>query len=95
MTKMEATKSNSNSGKLSFWAIVVIAANTMNGPGLTALPAIAQSAGHITYAVLVLAVMCVTLYVIKRLCMLYGVKNCYSPELEESDIVALSGKAWI
>lgn len=82
--------------KLSFWAIVAIAANTMNGPGLTTLPAVAQSAGRITYAVLVVLATCVTCYVVKRLCVLIWTKKLhrYCPELEESDIVALSGNAW-
>jgi hypothetical protein len=95
MTELEVPTTNPVS-KLSFWAIVVIAANTMNGPGLTTLPAVAQSAGLFTYAVLVVLATCVTCYVVKRLCVLIWTKKLqrYIPELEESDIVALSGNAW-
>lgn len=83
--------------KFSFWAIVVIAANTMNGPGLTTLPSTAGSAGQITFCFLVAIAALVTSCVVSRLCNLMwkGRKieeHCCSPKSEESDIVALSEK---
>jgi hypothetical protein len=53
--------------KLSFAAIVVIAANTMNGPGLTTLPSIASASGQVTFSVLVMVAALVTSFVVRRL----------------------------
>lgn len=83
--------------KLSLSAILVIAANTMNGPGLTTLPTVARSAGTVMYTILVILATIVTSYVIRRLCTVMWSQHKthhHSPVLEESDLVALSGDAW-
>lgn len=54
--------------QLSFAAIVVIASNTMNGPGLTTLPSIANAAGQVTFQVLVIVAALTTSFVVSRLC---------------------------
>ena len=82
---------------LSFWSIVVIAANTMNGPGLTILPSIAQSAGLVTFGLLVVTATCVTAFCLHRLCSVIWMRkmhNCSTPRLGECDIVSLSEHAW-
>jgi hypothetical protein len=61
------TESSSSSPKLSFTAIVVIAANTMNGPGLTTLPSIASASGQVTFSVLVTVAALITSFVVHRL----------------------------
>ncbi len=53
---------------LSFPAILVIAANTMNGPGLTTLPSMANAAGKFTFSIMVTGAALVTGFVLKRLC---------------------------
>ena len=86
---MEGTKP-----KLGFWAIVVIAANTMNGPGLTVLPTIASSAGLLTFCLLCILATCVTSFVVKRLSdLMFSQKLYQNPltlHLKEADLVALS-----
>mmetsp|Transcript_489 Transcript_489/g.1225 ORF Transcript_489/g.1225 Transcript_489/m.1225 type:complete len:576 (-) Transcript_489:259-1986(-) len=52
----------------SFWAIVVIAANTMNGPGLTTLPEIAFEAGQFMFCTLVIVGTVSTSFVLQKLC---------------------------
>lgn len=57
----------SSQPSLSFSAILVIAANTMNGPGLATLPSIASSAGVVTFQILVVVAAAVTCFVLVRL----------------------------
>ena len=52
----------------SFWAIVVIAANTMNGPGLTTLPEVAHGAGRVVFCMLVVVGTVSTSFVLQKLC---------------------------
>lgn len=52
----------------SFGAIVVIAANTMNGPGLTTLPEMASDAGRVVFGGLVIVAALTTSFVVHKLC---------------------------
>jgi len=76
---------------LSFWSIVIIAANTMNGPGLTTIPASAQNAGLVTYTVLVALSTFITAYVVRQLSLLiwsgnsWGYKQAVSTLEEAKD----------
>ena len=84
---------------MAFSAIVVIAANTMNGPGLTTLPQVGESAGLVTFVVLTTVSMSITAFVVYVLCKLIWTHQkldhqIEGPKLENSDIVALSGEAW-
>jgi len=131
VTHNDVHNNSPNTKRLSFWTIVVIAANTMNGPGLTTLPAVSYAAGKLTLVVLILLSTFLTSYVVKRLCVLMWTKQRdvhtssmhlhnsstnitgdddlmsdkshnhhsedhehYTPLLEESDMVALSGDIW-
>jgi hypothetical protein len=106
-TQLRGRDVNADTKKsLSFWSIVIIAANTMNGPGLTTLPAISHSAGKLILVALVCLATSLTSYVLKRLCILMWGKHDGqhyheeehdhpgAPILEESDFVALSGDAF-
>jgi hypothetical protein len=85
----------------SFWSIVVIAANTMNGPGLTTLPSIASSAGQVLFCLFVVVAAISTSFVVQKLCDVmwrthkdeihHGGNDGGGgrPRLDESDIVAL------
>ena len=88
-----ATKQN-----LSFAAIMIIACNTMNGPGLTTLPNVAHSGGQLAFVVLVYLAVATTVFCVKRLCLLMWQQNPEhhhaGPVLEETDLVALSAAAW-
>ena len=97
------------STRLSFWTIVVIAANTMNGPGLTTLPSISHAAGQVTLVGLICTSTLLTCYVVKRLCLLMwsnhhnhssdstdeSTSQVHYPTLEESDMVALAQDAFV
>eukprot|EP00934_Nitzschia_sp_Nitz4_P003966 Nitzschia sp. Nitz4//scaffold14_size191712//111179//112555//NITZ4_001732-RA/size191712-processed-gene-0.277-mRNA-1//1//CDS//3329536954//3956//frame0 len=74
---------------LSFGAIFVIAANTMNGPGLTTLPATALSAGSFTYTIMVVLAASVTTFVLARLCVLLKITRSIAEPT--TDLVSLSG----
>ena len=79
--------------KLSFWAIVVIACNTMNGPGLTTLPSIGNSAGKVTFSILVILATFVTSFVVKRLCsVIWSQKHYRFGHDQDPDIVCLSDR---
>jgi hypothetical protein len=99
--KVETTTTTGSSHRMAFSAIVVIAANTMNGPGLTTLPAVGEGAGLMTFLLLITVSMGVTAFVIHSLCKLIWTHQKLDhrfdgpcPVLEDSDIVALSGEAW-
>lgn len=73
---------------LSFAAIVVIAANTMNGPGLTTLPSMASAAGELLFSILVVVAALVASFVLKRLCSVMwtsGQVQLVEPEERELD----------
>lgn len=74
---------------------MVIAANTMNGPGLTTLPSVASAAGQVLFVVLVVVAAFATSFVLRRLCdVMWKTQKSdlghSAPQLEDSDIVALS-----
>ena len=106
-----AAAASTGTTRLSFWTIVVIAANTMNGPGLTTLPSVSHAAGQVTLVGLICASTILTSHVVQRLCLLVWNKHFHNhnshstmddstrhvhyPILEESDMVALAQDAFV
>jgi hypothetical protein len=77
---------------LSYSAILVLAANTMNGPGITTLPDVAVDAGILLYIVLIVISVRMASFVCKRMvhAMWSSIKNEYYERVDSVDINAKS-----
>ena len=77
--------------KLSRSAIVVLAANTMNGPGLTTLPSMASAAGKVTFQIVVWIAALTTSYVVARLGSVMWSVHAESDEVELEHLLETQG----